>query len=139
MGEPFATIRVYRQPGGTVCGLAPPIQQGNGADGISWRAHHDQTDTAKTGSALDSRKDEPPAPSAQNAEQPSQGDGKVRVMSECEVTGFALPEDGWFNIATRGEWPHKPTGLVQVLDDAAIAAIIDAFVKEYRDVKGRNG
>ena len=50
-------------------------------------------------------------------------------MSECEVTGFALPEDGWFNIATRGEWPHKPTGLVQVLDDEAIAAIIDAFVK----------
>lgn len=50
-------------------------------------------------------------------------------MSEREVTGFALPEDGWFNIATRGEWPHKPTGLVQVLDDAAIAAIIDAFVK----------
>ena len=50
-------------------------------------------------------------------------------MSECEVAGFALPEDGWFNIATRGEWPHKPTGLTQIIDDIAADEIIKAFTE----------
>ena len=50
-------------------------------------------------------------------------------MSAYQTTGFALPEDGWFHIATPGEWPHKPTGLVQVLDDPAMQAIVDAFVE----------
>ena len=51
------------------------------------------------------------------------------MTESCSIPEFVLPEDGWFNIATRGEWPHRPTGLVQVLDDEAIAAIIDAFKK----------
>ncbi len=51
------------------------------------------------------------------------------MAESCSIPEFVLPEDGWFNIATRGEWPHRPTGLVQVLDDEAIAAIIDAFKK----------
>jgi hypothetical protein len=42
---------------------------------------------------------------------------------------FSLPDDGWFNIAAPGEWPHKPTGLVQVLDDEAMAEIVKAFVE----------
>lgn len=44
-------------------------------------------------------------------------------------TAFSLPEDGWFHIATPGEWPHKPTGLVQILDDEAMAEIVKAFVE----------
>ena len=51
------------------------------------------------------------------------------MSDSSSIPEFVLPEDGWFNIATRGEWPHRPTGLVQVLDDEAIGAIIDAFKK----------
>jgi hypothetical protein len=46
---------------------------------------------------------------------------------ENVVTGFAIPEDGWFHIATPGEWPHKATGLVQVIDTEAMQHIVDAF------------
>ena len=48
-------------------------------------------------------------------------------MGSPDIPEFVLPEDGWYNIAVRGEWPHRPTGLVQVLDDMAISAIVDAF------------
>jgi len=53
-------------------------------------------------------------------------------MSGYATTGFALPEDGWFHIATPGEWPHKPTGLVQVLDDSAMQSIVDSFFEHSR-------
>ena len=46
--------------------------------------------------------------------------------------GFAIPEDGWFHIATPGEWPHKPTGLVQVLDDEAMQSIVEGFAEHAR-------
>ena len=48
-------------------------------------------------------------------------------MSATSAQPFALPEDGWFHIATPGEWPHKPTGLVQVLDEAAMRSIVEGF------------
>lgn len=44
-------------------------------------------------------------------------------------TAFTLAEDGWFHIATPGEWPHKPTGLTQILDDEAMSEIVKAFVE----------
>jgi hypothetical protein len=40
---------------------------------------------------------------------------------------FATPEDGWFHIASPGEWPHQSTGLVQVIDQDSILSIVDAF------------
>lgn len=46
-----------------------------------------------------------------------------------DIAEFSLPEDGWFHIATPGEWPHKPTGLVQILDDEAMSEIVKAFVE----------
>lgn len=36
---------------------------------------------------------------------------------------FAMPEDGWYNIAIAGEFPHA-TGYVQVLDSEAFKAIV---------------
>jgi hypothetical protein len=45
------------------------------------------------------------------------------------TSNFNLAEDGWFNIAAPGEWPHKPTGLVQVLDDESMDQIVKAFVE----------
>ena len=50
-------------------------------------------------------------------------------MEDAVMTGFAIPEDGWFHIATPGEWPHKPTGLVQVLDDEAMESIVTGFTE----------
>ncbi|HMO51247.1 MAG TPA: phage protease [Kiritimatiellia bacterium] len=51
-------------------------------------------------------------------------------MSASYCHGFTLPEDGWFHIAVPGEWPHKPTGLLQVLDDEALGSIVRSF-EEY--------
>ncbi|HMP89686.1 MAG TPA: phage protease [Kiritimatiellia bacterium] len=48
-------------------------------------------------------------------------------MSATLCQTFTLPEDGWFHIATPGEWPHKPTGLLQVLDDDAMQSIVASF------------
>lgn len=45
------------------------------------------------------------------------------------ITGFALPEDGWYHIAVPGEWPHKPTGLVQVVDEASMQSIVSDFTE----------
>ena len=48
-------------------------------------------------------------------------------MSATLCPSFTLPEDGWFHIATPGEWPHKPTGLLQVLDEDAMQSIVASF------------
>lgn len=42
---------------------------------------------------------------------------------------FNLPEDGWFHIAAFGEWPHKPTGLTQIIDEESADEIIKAFTE----------
>jgi len=48
-------------------------------------------------------------------------------MSATLCQTFTLPDDGWFHIATPGEWPHKPTGLLQVLDEDAMQSIVASF------------
>jgi len=54
-------------------------------------------------------------------------------MSErCDITGFALPEDGWYNIAVPGEWLHKPTGLMQVIDEESLQSLVDDFMEKSR-------
>ena len=47
-------------------------------------------------------------------------------MDSCH---FNLPEDGWFHIAAFGEWPHKPTGLTQIIDEESADEIIKAFTE----------
>ncbi len=42
---------------------------------------------------------------------------------------FILPEDGWFHIAAFGEWPHKPTGFTQIIDEESVDEIIKAFTE----------
>lgn len=42
---------------------------------------------------------------------------------------FMLPEDGWYHIAAYGEWPHKPTGLTQVIDPESADEIIRSFTE----------
>ncbi len=40
---------------------------------------------------------------------------------------FQMPADGWYQISALGEFPHAPTGLVQVVDDAGCKAMVDFF------------
>lgn len=40
---------------------------------------------------------------------------------------FKVPADGWFQIAKLGDWYHRDTGTMQVIDQQAIGAIVDAF------------
>jgi len=43
---------------------------------------------------------------------------------------FQMPEDGWYQIAPLGEFPHQPTGVVQIVDREACDAMTNAFREE---------
>jgi phage I-like protein len=40
---------------------------------------------------------------------------------------FELPEDGWYQLAPLGEFPHAAAGVTQVIDVAACARMVTAF------------
>jgi phage I-like protein len=40
---------------------------------------------------------------------------------------YKLPEDGYYQVVPYGEFPHKPTGLMQIVDNKAGDAILEAF------------
>jgi hypothetical protein len=40
---------------------------------------------------------------------------------------FTLPADGWYQLTPEGEFLHKPTGILQVVDTAACEAIVSDF------------
>jgi hypothetical protein len=52
---------------------------------------------------------------------------------------FQMPEDGWYQIAPLGEFPHEATssagsgqaGIVQVIDEAACTAMVSASTDRY--------
>jgi len=43
---------------------------------------------------------------------------------------FEMPADGWYQIAPLGEFPHRPSGVVQIVDKAACDAMANAFREE---------
>ncbi len=43
---------------------------------------------------------------------------------------FQMPADGWVQIAAMGEFPHKPSGKVQIIDARACAEMVDAFTQD---------
>lgn len=43
---------------------------------------------------------------------------------------FKHPDDGWYQIEARGVHPHKPLGLVQILDEPACQSIVNRFNAE---------
>ena len=51
-------------------------------------------------------------------------------MNLPAATMFQMPDDGWFQLSATGSFPHATTGLVQVIDDDAIAAIVQKFTEE---------
>ena len=48
-------------------------------------------------------------------------------MSRLLSNAFELPADGWYQITGTGEFPHNPTGLVQIIDDESCRAMADKF------------
>lgn len=55
----------------------------------------------------------------------------ARPLCNRSATGeFLLPADGWFHIVPRGEWEHDESGTVQVVDDAALASMVNRFTEE---------
>src|ERR1035437_4285934 len=40
---------------------------------------------------------------------------------------FQMAADGWYQIAPLGEFPHAQAGVVQVVDQAACEAMVNAF------------
>ena len=40
---------------------------------------------------------------------------------------FSLPQDGWYQIAPLGEFPHSAAGVVQVVDAAACETMASRF------------
>jgi len=45
---------------------------------------------------------------------------------------FEMPESGWYQIAPLGEFPHSPSGVVQVVDAAACVSMVNRFGEESR-------
>ncbi len=43
---------------------------------------------------------------------------------------FQMPEDGWYQIAPLGEFPHEAAGVLQVVDRAACVSMANAFRAE---------
>ncbi len=43
---------------------------------------------------------------------------------------YALPTDGWYHVSPRGEFPHGDSKLTQVVDDAALAAMVNRFQQD---------
>ena len=53
-------------------------------------------------------------------------------MNQCCVLlnrdgEFTLPGDGMYHIASIGEFPHKQSGLIQVIDQTAIDSMVNRF------------
>ncbi len=51
-------------------------------------------------------------------------------MTHLLTNAFELPPDGWYQISALGEFPHNPTGLVQILDDASCRLMAERFREE---------
>ena len=49
------------------------------------------------------------------------------------TTLFQLPPDNWYQVSAIGEFPHNPTGLVQVIDDDACRSMADHFREQAQE------
>jgi phage I-like protein len=50
------------------------------------------------------------------------------IIANRDASGqFKLPEDGWYHLAPKGEYAHPESGLIQVIDDPALAAMANRF------------
>jgi phage I-like protein len=52
------------------------------------------------------------------------------ICNRDESGAFQLPPDHWYHLAPKGEFPHPDSGLVQIIDDTALAAMASRFDEE---------
>lgn len=52
---------------------------------------------------------------------------------------FSHPTDGWYQIEPKGEHPNRAAGVIQVIDDEAMASIVNSFNAEAAAGKLRHG
>ncbi len=83
-----------------------------------FKTHHDipARNRLGIGALLNAEKSDEPALGIVTALLNRKPDGK-----------FEFPADDWYLIATKGEHPHAETGLVQVVDDTSVQAMVNAF------------
>ena len=43
------------------------------------------------------------------------------------IEPYRLPDDGWYQLSAIGDFPHNPSGLMQVIDEDACRRIVDRF------------
>ncbi len=55
------------------------------------------------------------------------------VLNRAHSARFELPANDWYQLAPVGEFPHAETGVIQVLDIAALAAMVERFHAESRE------
>jgi hypothetical protein len=51
-------------------------------------------------------------------------------MSRLLTNAFELPPDGWYQISATGEFPHNPTGLMQIIDEESCRCMAGKFQEE---------
>ena len=66
----------------------------------------------------------------ENRLKPTKGNRRVMNTLILNRETFQMPEDGWYQIAPLGEFPHQPTGVVQIVDKEACDAMTNAFSEE---------
>jgi hypothetical protein len=57
-------------------------------------------------------------------------DGAVMNTLILNRDTFELPGDGWYQVAPLGEFPHRPSGVIQVVDKDACDAMANAFTEQ---------
>src|SRR6266571_3068248 len=79
----------------------------------------------------------PPSPGGDGGSAQRRGEGGTfhqlsPLLNRAADGKFALPADGWFQLAPKGEYPHSDSGQLQVLDEPAINAMVQRFEAESR-------
>ena len=60
----------------------------------------------------------------------------IPIIGNRDSAGrFHIPTDGWVNLAVKGEFFHPGSGLMQVLDEASIEAMVNRFSEESKQPK----
>jgi len=55
------------------------------------------------------------------------------ITNRDSKTGkYSLPADGFYQLAPKGEFPHQPTKMLQVIDEEAITAMVNRFNEDAR-------
>lgn len=55
------------------------------------------------------------------------------LLNRDEAGVFKIPEDGWYHVAPLGEFLHPDSGIVQVIDNESVVAMVNRFAKDAKE------